>query len=73
MSDLTTSATQHAEVGDLKPVLRQAWLGDKAAFSKLYDWFHQSVLHAFFSMGASYEDSWDLMQETSHAEDRSFP
>ena len=45
-------------------LVQRARSGDRDAFGRLYDRFHHSILHRFMACGASYEESWDLMQET---------
>ena len=49
---------------DTRDLLGRAREGDRDAFGVLYDRYHQYVLTYLMSMGTTYEESWDLMQET---------
>lgn len=59
-----TARKSTARASDLHFLLQRAQRGDREAFGEVYTRFHPYVLHCFWSLGASYAESWDLTQET---------
>ncbi len=53
-----------ASIGNVRELLIRVRDGDGAAFDEIYSRYHQFVFSTFLGLGFSYDESWDLMQES---------